>query len=156
MKIRIQVDCERVARELLDELISMRINKRTSAKEMIMYAAALRTMLSLGEVPLDLITRVQAELDRHKKEYGMTDAIRSIYLMTPFDLDANDVRVRLELSGFDLRKYSFAMASIHSTIKRLRIRGEIVEVPGGFRTPKFRWATKTRRFQSTEAGVSCS
>jgi hypothetical protein len=43
-------------------------------------------------------------------------------------LTAENVRDRLEFLGFSLKKYSNALASIHTVIRRLLEKGEIDEV----------------------------
>jgi hypothetical protein len=76
------------------------------------------------------IARERPELfpDNAPSDVGFTDAIRNVFresrdaFFSPID-----IRDYLDFSPFDISKYKNVLASIHSILKRLHKKGEIVE-----------------------------
>ena len=58
---------------------------------------------------------------------GLTDACRLVMRNAAAPLTALDVRDRLSSIGVDIDKYSNALASIHTVLKRMHDAGELVE-----------------------------
>lgn len=73
---------------------------------------------------------------------GFTDSVRLVLRNVPSQaLTAKKVRDLLRGAGFDLSSYTNPLASIHTILKRLAERGEVVvsESDGEFR---YRWDSK--------------
>ncbi len=83
----------------------------------------------------------QTAVSRAKHTIGFTDAVRLVLRRSPRPLAAKEVKQQLLSWGFDLSKYSNAMASIHVILNRLIASGQTKEVraQGGKRA--YRWAT---------------
>jgi len=64
---------------------------------------------------------------------GFTDACRSVLRASPGAITATVVQERLQVSGFDVTRYSNPLASIHTILKRLVASGEVrrVSSPAG-------------------------
>jgi hypothetical protein len=66
--------------------------------------------------------------DTASPDVGFTDAIRSVFRD---DRDSSHsaigIRDYLDFTGFDIAKYKNVLASIHSILKRLKNKGEIIE-----------------------------
>ena len=77
--------------------------------------------------PLDPPTAGKLEIlsSRLGKPYGISDAIRSVLFIVGRRVAPVEIRKLLEATGFDLRRYTYAMAAIHNTLKRLVDRGEV-------------------------------
>lgn len=58
---------------------------------------------------------------------GLTDAIRQAFKANDKPMSAINMRVTLEQLGYDISKYGNALASIHTVIKRLVLKKEIVQ-----------------------------
>jgi hypothetical protein len=65
--------------------------------------------------------------DQITPEVGFTDAVRAVFKANP-DRSLSPVYIRdsLEASGFDIDKYKNVLASIHSIVKRLRGKGDVL------------------------------
>src|SRR4051794_13100114 len=57
--------------------------------------------------------------------WGLTDACRTILRNAGRPMGAADIRDRLAVIGFDLSRYTNALAALHTTLKRLAEAGEI-------------------------------
>ncbi len=66
--------------------------------------------------------------DRVVPDVGFTDAIRAVFKKNP-DYFHSPVWIRDALSadGFDVDKYKNVLASIHSILRRLKIKGDVLE-----------------------------
>lgn len=77
---------------------------------------------------------------------GLTDAIRQAFKSagTNGNLTATEVRGKLEMLGFDIRKYGNLMASVHTIVGRLVNSGYIrhVGTRGGENKPTYQWTGK--------------
>jgi hypothetical protein len=63
---------------------------------------------------------------------GITDRIRAILRTTSAaQLSASEIKEELQLSGWDIAKYSNALSTIHTILKRLIESDEVVEVMTG-------------------------
>jgi hypothetical protein len=58
---------------------------------------------------------------------GLTEACRMVLRNADQPLTALEVRGRLIAAGFDMERYSNAMASIHTVVKRMHEAGEVTE-----------------------------
>jgi hypothetical protein len=76
---------------------------------------------------------------RLKKPYGITDAIRSILFLSKKPMRPTEIRDALLSIHFDMRKYSFPMANVHSSVKRLAKRGEVTAMPLRDGSFVYRW-----------------
>jgi predicted nuclease with TOPRIM domain len=85
---------------------------------------------SLCDKSPDAISREWPELfpDRIPPDIGLTDAVREIFKAYPNSyLSPVFIRDGMKTLGFELSKYNNVLASIHTTVKRLREQGEVVE-----------------------------
>jgi len=77
---------------------------------------------------------------------GLTDAIREAFKSVGQggNLTPTEVRSRLEMLGYDTRKYGNVMASVHTIINRLTSRGEIRQIGtrGDNNKPTYQWIPK--------------
>jgi hypothetical protein len=66
-------------------------------------------------------------------QWGLTDACRVVLKGARQAMTPSEVRDRLDAIGFDLTRYTNALAAIHTVLKRLHDAGEIlfVERPRG-------------------------
>jgi chromosome segregation ATPase len=80
---------------------------------------------------------------------GFTDACRQLLKLEYKYMDAVEVRDALERRGYDLRKYTNALASVHTVLKRLLASGEIESKTEGLKT-LYRW--KPNRFPRLRRG----
>jgi hypothetical protein len=66
--------------------------------------------------------------DRVAQDIGFTDAIRAVFRKHP-DFYHSPVWIReaLRANGFDVDKYKNVLASIHSILRRLKLKGDILE-----------------------------
>jgi hypothetical protein len=60
-------------------------------------------------------------------EVGITERIRGIFKGATTALATTDVRDQLQNSGWDLTKYSNALSTVHTVVKRLLDNGELGE-----------------------------
>src|SRR5437868_13820977 len=104
---------------LLNALRHLVAQKNSNQHDVLILWSAVRTTARLCE----LDQKLREELDdlncRLKKPYGITDAIRSILFLSAKPLRPTEIRDALISIHFDMRKYSFPMANVHSSVKRL-------------------------------------
>lgn len=76
-------------------------------------------------------------------EAGLTENVRRVFKTHNGSLIPTEIRDRLRDSGYDISKHGNVMASIHSVVRRLSDRGEIVEA-GNRNDGKvcYRWSPK--------------
>src|ERR1041385_1871754 len=61
-------------------------------------------------------------------DVGFTDAVREAFrLYKDYFFSPVEIRSEIEENGFDIKKYKNVLASIHSILKRLKNKGEIIE-----------------------------
>jgi hypothetical protein len=73
---------------------------------------------------------------------GFTDSVRNVLRNVPFQaLTPKKVRDLLREAGFDLSSYTNPLASIHTILKRLADRGEVV-VSESDKEVHYRWKSK--------------
>lgn len=66
--------------------------------------------------------------DRNAPDVGFTDAIRAVFKANPEYFHSPVwIRNSLEASGFEVAKYKNVLASIHSILKRMKAKNEIIE-----------------------------
>jgi len=88
--------------------------------------------LSLGGLcgkSIDEITTKNPELfpDMIDPDIGMTDAVRQALQSAPgTSLSPIHVRNRMEKAGFDMSGYKNVLASIHTILKRLKLKNEVL------------------------------
>lgn len=62
--------------------------------------------------------------DDEDDEFGLTEAIRMALKAHGGHLNAQQVKTQIEKLGFNTGKYTNALASIHTVLKRLVVKGE--------------------------------
>lgn len=75
-------------------------------------------------------------------EFGLTDAIRMALKAHGGALNAQQVKVQIERLGFNTAKYTNALASIHTVLKRLAIKGELDDAATSDGKTAYRWIAK--------------
>lgn len=118
--------------------------QKTPTKDQVVRFCALMAMLHLGDERTELDNFVLDELQvlsqRIWKHVGISAATKAIFRAHRQEwLTAVEVRDFLVNAGFNLRKYSFPMAVVHSTLKNLNVAGllELVQKPFDYR--RYRW-----------------
>ena len=78
-------------------------------------------------------------------QFGLTDACRMVLRHADHPLTALEIRDRLIAIGLDMGRYSNALASIHTVLKRMHEAGELVERDRAMETdPKTAYAYVAR------------
>ena len=78
-------------------------------------------------------------------QFGLTDACRMVLRNANQPLTALEIRDRLIAIGLDMDRYSNALASIHTVLKRMHEAGELVERDRAMETdPKTAYAYVAR------------
>ncbi|HEY5839103.1 MAG TPA: hypothetical protein VIT19_08710 [Pyrinomonadaceae bacterium] len=99
-------------------------------KRIIRLRDAITGLGGLCNMNAESIAKEHPELfpDRVTPDVGFTDAIRMVFKKNP-DYFHSPVWIRdaLEEDGFDVDKYKNVLASIHSIVKRLKIKGDVME-----------------------------
>ena len=107
------------------ELRRERIDRRISRlREAIMGLGSLCNKAAFE------ISRDHPELfpDTASPDVGFTDAIRAVFRDNKeYSYSPIEIRDYLEFTEFDVAKYKNVLASIHSIVKRLKKKGEIIE-----------------------------
>jgi len=74
------------------------------------------------------------------KDLGLTDAIRYTLGNTKGPMTPVEIKEALVKGGFEVSEYSNMMASIHTVLRRLRIKGEVMA--SGFKGGSFIWTKR--------------
>ena len=73
-------------------------------------------------------------------EFGLTDAIRFVLRTNPgFAFLPQEVKVKLDQMGFKTEKYNNILASIHTVLKRLVLKGEVDDTAMREHKAAYRW-----------------
>lgn len=101
------------------------------------------------------IVRLIGEVYVPEEVRGLTDAIRQAFKTAPhLEMNAILVRARLHQMGFDLARYGNVLAAIHTVLKRLHQRGELMTTGIIGNSEGYLWVTNPRAPQKSpsEAG----
>lgn len=93
-------------------------------RSVVIYWGCVRALAKLCELTPEQAQLVEELNARVQRPFGISDAMRSILYLAEKPMTPLQIREALIDMGFDMRKYSFAMACVHSTLKRLANRGE--------------------------------
>jgi hypothetical protein len=75
-------------------------------------------------------------------EVGITEMIRTAIKGAESPLGAQEVKTKLEAKGWDFSRYSNALSTIHTILKRLHEAGELREYPASGGGKKYDWLKK--------------
>jgi hypothetical protein len=86
------------------------------------------------------LSRLCGEAFDDEDEFGLTDAIRMALKAHGGHLNPQQVRAQIERLGFKTEKYTNVLASIHTVLKRLVIKGEVDDsATAGDGKTAYRW-----------------
>jgi hypothetical protein len=94
--------------------------------------AALETRIAQLQQTIGTLTRLCGF--EPTVQWGLTDACRTLLRAAGRPLTPIEMRDRLASVGFDLSRYSNALAAVHTTVKRLAESGEAAPVDDETRT----------------------
>lgn len=102
--------------------------------------AMLGIRVDKSDVDEALTAELPALVQKIWKGLGFSAATRAVCRANPERwLTAVQVRDLLDAAGLNLRKYSFAMASVHSTLKRFHKNGLLERKTDKFEGSLYRW-----------------
>ena len=81
--------------------------------------------------------------DDEEDEFGLTDAIRMALKAHGGYLNPQQVKVQIERLGFKTEKYNNVLASIHTVLKRLVVKGELDDSGMADGKTAYRWVQRT-------------
>jgi len=134
-------DWKKVVEDARAEIEELEIRNEAIVKRI----AQLKRIILAGE-PLSQpeSAQVLSGLASEWESFGITDACREVLRTSGKFMSPLAVRAGLEAKGFDLTKQTNAMASIHTVLKRLKGKGEVVSRTGADGGTVYQWNLRHR------------
>lgn len=122
-----KVDAQRSFAKLLEQFPSHVADSRDTRHgrvSIVMFWSSLRTLARICDLTPEQ-KQLLAEFDKRvQRPYGISDAIRAVLFLAKQRMTPVQIKDALVDLGFDMRKYTFPMANVHSALKRL-VTGDV-------------------------------